>query len=148
MFWDLFFSSSLFPNNLLAVLNANPNLPQPHAEQKDRHSCIQRWHLVISNYRWPENKLAMPANYFQKESPQINCPKFNVLSLKGILQFNRFINKNPVQVTSFSYLGTNREFVLDKVLTVALLKARHSLVLCQDFIWLWQGSGYTNLKYS
>lgn len=31
------------------------------------------------------------------------------------------------------------EFVLDGVLTVALPKARHSWVLCQDFIWLWQG---------
>lgn len=90
----------------------------------------------------------MPANYFQKESPQINSPKFNVLSLRGILHFNQFINNNPVQVTSFSYLGSNREFVLDRVLTVALPKARHSLGLCQDFIWPWQGSGYTNLKHS
>lgn len=35
------FLSSLFPNDLLDVLDANPNLPWPHAEQKDRHSCTQ-----------------------------------------------------------------------------------------------------------
>ena len=71
-----------------------------------------------------------------------------LLSLGCFLQFNQFIHNNPLQVTSLSYLGTDGEFVLDRVLTVALPRARHSLVLCQDFIWLWQGSGYTNLKRS
>lgn len=76
--------------------------------------------------------------------------KLNMLSLRGTPHLNRFINNNPdpVQVTSFSYLGTQGEFFLDRVLTVALPKARHSLVLCQDFIWQWQGSGYTDLTHS
>lgn len=76
--------------------------------------------------------------------------KPNMLSLRGTPHLNRFINNNPdpVQVTSFSYLGTQGEFFLDRVLTVALPKVRRSLVLCQDFIWQWQGSGYTDLKHS
>lgn len=74
--------------------------------------------------------------------------KLSALSLRGSPHFNRFMNSNPGQVTSFGYLGTNVAFVLDGVLTVALPKARHSLVLCQDFTWLWQGPGYTNLKHS
>lgn len=76
--------------------------------------------------------------------------KPNMLSLRGTPHLNRFINNNPdpVRVTSFSYLGTRGEFFLDRVLTVALPKVRHSLVLCQDFIWQWQGSGYTDLKHS
>lgn len=71
-----------------------------------------------------------------------------MLSLRNIPHFNRFINNNPVQVTSFHYLGTHIAFVLDRVLTVALPKARHALVFCQDFIWLWQESGYTSLQRS
>ena len=124
--------------------------PVPTQRQKTG-ILVHRDDILLSQIR-DDPKINFPCQPIisRKKAHKSMALKLNMLSLRGTPHLNQFINNNPdpVQVTSFSYLGTQGEFFLDRVLTVALPKARHSLVLCQDFIWQWQGSGYTDLTHS
>ena len=124
--------------------------PVPTQRQKTG-ILVHRDDILLSQIR-DDPKINFPCQPIisRKKAHKSMVLKLNMLSLRGTPHLNRFINNNPdpVQVTLFSYLGTQGEFFLDRVLTVALPKARHSLVLCQDFIGQWQGSGYTDLTHS
>lgn len=149
MFWNHFFLAC-FLVTLWASQMPIPMSSVPTQSQKTG-ILIHRDDVLLSQIRGdPKINLPCQPIISRKKAHKSTVLKPNMLSLRGTPHLNRFINNNPdpVQVTSFSYLGTQGEFFLDRVLTVALPKVRRSLVLCQDFIWQWQGSGYTDLKHS
>ena len=143
MFWNHFFLAC-FLVTLWASQMPIPMSSVPTQSQKTG-ILIHRDDVLLSQIRGdPKINLPCQPIISRKKAHKSTVLKPNMLSLRGTPHLNRFINNNPdpVQVTSFIYLGTQGEFFLDRVLTVALPKVRRSLVLCQDFIC------YTDLKHS
>ena len=106
------FLSSLFPNDPLGVLDTNPNIPVP-TQSKKTEILVDRDDILLPQIRG-DPKINVPCQpiIFRKKAHKSMVLKLNMLSLRGIPHLNGFINNDPVQVTSFSYLGTDGEFFL------------------------------------
>lgn len=112
MFWNHFFLAC-FLVTLWASQMPIPMSSVPTQSQKTG-ILVHRDDVLLSQIRGdPKINLPCQPIISRKKAHKSTVLKPNMLSLRGTPHLNRFINNNldPVQVTSFSYLGTQGVFL-------------------------------------